>query len=110
VVSAAQSKVPIRGVDALASFGPVVLKLDDAFNPLRPPCRRDKSDEQHEARVRQGLGDAERSAPTITPPHTPSTITARTQKTKLATKAPQKAKNPTPKAFVTRTGIGAGFT
>jgi hypothetical protein len=44
------------------------------------------------------------------PPHTPSTTTASIQKTKLATKAPQKAKNPTPKAFVTRTGMGAGFT
>jgi len=58
----------------------------------------------------QGLGVDERSVlRTAAPPQTPSAITASSQKTKLATKAPQKAKNPTPKAFVTRTGIGAGF-
>jgi hypothetical protein len=45
----------------------------------------------------------------MTPPHTPSAITASTQNSKLATKAPKNAKNPKPKAFVTRTGIGAGF-
>jgi len=58
----------------------------------------------------QGLGVDERSVlRTAAPPQTPSAITASSQKTKLATKAPQKAKNPTPKAFVTRTGIGAGL-
>jgi len=59
----------------------------------------------------QGLGVDECSVlRKAAPPHMPSTTTASIQKTKLATKAPQKAKNPTPKAFVTRTGIGAGFT
>ena len=58
----------------------------------------------------QGLGVGECSVLRMAaPPQTPSAITASIQKTKLATKAPQNAKNPTPKAFVTRTGIGAGF-
>ncbi len=58
----------------------------------------------------QGLGVDECSVLRMAaPPQTPSITRASTQKTKLATKAPQKAKNPTPKAFVTRTGIGAGL-
>ena len=78
-------------------------------NACQPHPRRGKRQLRFRV-LAQGLGLAERSVlRTAAPPQTPSAITASIQKTKLATKAPQKAKNPTPNAFVTRTGIGAGF-